>query len=103
MTVTENIVCYTHRSLEDRGHYVMGEMAHIKKHQNWLEGRGIEREMSSNDFIVAFMRINGQEREASLELTSLNNSSRLWGVRAILIFLVPDFGLIGAEQQWPRV
>lgn len=49
---------------------------------------------------VAFMRMNGQEREAGLGLTSLNNSSRLWDVRAVLSCLVPDAGVIRAEQKW---
>lgn len=45
----------------------MGERAHMEKHQNWLGGGGSEGEVLSNDFIVAFMRINANH--------SLNNRS----------------------------
>lgn len=62
----------------------MGERAHMEKHQDWLGGGGSEGEMSSRDFVVAFIRMNCQEREAGLGLISLNNNSRLWDVRAIL-------------------
>lgn len=58
------------------------------------EAERSDRKAQATDFIVFSMLKTRQGRRNSLGLATLNNSSRLWGIRAVLSSLEPGPGLV---------
>ena len=55
--------------------------------------------------VFTVVSIGGEGKAGSTGLggANVNNLIGLWGVGAIWGCLVPGAGLVGAEEQWPRV
>ena len=55
--------------------------------------------------VFTVVSIGGEGKAGSTGLggANVNNLISLWGVGAIWGCLVPGAGLVGAEEQWPRV